>query len=58
MAKKENGCWCCSRNGWGAALIIIGLAYALQHGGVLFSNVVLWPWVMIALGICLYLFKD
>jgi len=62
MAKKNgdlNLNWhcnsCCS--GAAVALILIGAAYALQNAGVLFSNVVLWPWVLIALGICTYLFK-
>ncbi len=56
---EKNGCWCggCSSKSSAAALILIGVAYALQHKGILFGNVVLWPWVLIALGLCIYLLK-
>ena len=64
MAKKNDGkngsgCWCYGVPGrsFAITLILIGGAYALQNSGILFSNVVLWPWVLIALGICTYLFK-
>jgi len=64
MAKKNNtnnngGCYHCGVSGKGVAtaLILIGAAYALQNSGILFSNIVLWPWVLIALGLCAYLCK-
>lgn len=64
MAKKNNnsnngGCWHCGVSGKGVAtaLILIGAAYALQDSGILFSNIILWPWVLIALGLCAYLCK-
>ena len=59
--KNESGCgcWCGGIFGksFAIALILVGVAYALQHNGILFSNIVLWPWVLIALGICTYLCK-
>lgn len=64
MAKKDNannngGCFCydVSKKSVAIALILIGAAYALQNSGILFSNIVLWPWVLIALGLCAYLCK-
>lgn len=64
MAKKNNsnnygGCFLCdvSKKSIAVALILIGAAYALQNSGILFSNIVLWPWVLIALGLCVYLCK-
>ena len=66
MAKKNsnkemsNGCGSCynfSGKGVAITLILIGVVYALQNSGILFSNIVLWPWVLIALGICTYLCK-
>lgn len=64
MVKKNgnsNGsrCMCSGVSGKSVAvtLIIVGAAYALQNSGILFTNVVLWPWVLIALGICTYLCK-
>ncbi|MBS3151136.1 hypothetical protein J4443_02030 [Candidatus Woesearchaeota archaeon] len=58
-SKNGIGCWCggVSSKSFAVALILIGAAYALQHSGILFSNVILWPWVLIALGICIHLFK-
>ena len=63
MAKKNNmnnnsGC-CCGVSGKSVAiaLILIGVVYALQNSGILFSSIVLWPWVLIALGLCAYLCK-
>ena len=57
--KNVSGCLSCgcSSKSSAIALIIIGIAYALQNSGILFANVVLWPWVLIALGICVYLLK-
>ncbi len=67
MAKKNdsknmsngNGGYCCGVCGKSLAisLILIGVAYALQNSGFLFTNVVLWPWILIAIGVCAYLFK-
>ena len=60
MNKKNGGsCWCfgVSSKSFAVALILVGVAYALQHSGILFSGVVLWPWVLIALGLCIYLLK-
>ena len=62
MVKKNgsvSGCWCggASSKKFAIAMILIGVAYALQYNGILFSNIVLWPWVLIALGICTYLCK-
>lgn len=60
MSKSGRSCWSCDccTNGFAAALILIGAAYALQHNGVLFTKVILWPWVLIAVGVCVYLFKN
>jgi len=62
MVKKNgsvSGCWCggVSSKKFAITMILIGVAYVLQHNGILFSNIVLWPWVLIALGICTYLCK-
>jgi|TARA_B100001971_G_C18167171_1_gene524890 hypothetical protein len=53
---KEMGC-CGTEGGFAATAILIGVAYALQHKGVIFSNVVLWPWVLIAIGVVTLLHK-
>ena len=50
------GC-CGTEGGFAATAILIGVAYALQHKGVIFSNVVLWPWVLIAIGVVTLLHK-
>ncbi|MBI2105417.1 hypothetical protein HYT56_01105 [Candidatus Woesearchaeota archaeon] len=52
-----HGCGCVSSWGFSAALILIGAAYALQYSNILFTNVVLWPWVLITIGICAHLFR-
>ena len=68
MAKKNsnsksvsNGSECCCRGvsgkSFAVTLILIGVVYALQSSGILFGNLVLWPWILIALGLCTYLFK-
>ncbi len=70
MAKKNNSksmsngnsngsgcCGCFCKGGFAIALVLIGVAFALQNSGILFGNVVLWPWILIAIGICAYLFK-
>lgn len=49
MAK--NGNWCGASSGGAAALILVGAAYALQQNGILFQNITLWPWVLIAVGV-------
>jgi len=51
MAKSNGKMNSCDTTGWASAAVLVGAAYALQHNGVLFSNVILWPWVLIALGI-------
>ena len=49
---------CCGHGpGCAVGLILVGLAYALQHKGVLFANVVLWPWVLIAIGVVIMIHK-
>jgi|TARA_Y100000310_G_scaffold266828_1_gene278518 hypothetical protein len=54
----KNGC-CChhDKKGFSVALILIGVVYALQHKGMMFVNVTLWPWILIALGVVTLLFK-
>ena len=51
------GCRCSIKGNFAAVLVLIGIAYVLQNSGILFGNVVLWPWVLIALGLCTYLLK-
>lgn len=53
---KDVGC-CGTEGGCAATLILIGVVYALQHKGVLFTNVVLWPWVLIAIGVVTLIHK-
>jgi hypothetical protein len=51
MSKGNFDLDCCKGNGLAFTLILIGAAYALQHKGVLFGNITLWPWVLIAIGV-------
>ena len=55
MAK--NSTCCCSDNLVVVLPIVVGVAYVLQHNGVLFGNVILWPWVLVAVGVIMYLFN-
>lgn len=61
MVNNSNGgsCWCfgVSRKSIATGLILVGVAYALHYNGTIFGNIILWPWVLIALGICTYLCK-
>jgi len=50
MAKNGNWCGACS-NGGAAALVLIGAAYALQQNGIVFRNITIWPWILIAVGV-------
>ena len=55
MAK--NSTCCCSVNLVVVLPIVVGVAYVLQHNGILFGNVILWPWILVAVGVIMYLFN-